>query len=249
MPNAIYIKNGSAMEVLKSIGIFIVYPEEVDEEIGNNGSAYLADSEISILNRLEDKLKHDWLAGCMAAKKAVISVNAALTVREVSIDHKKNGQPFIVGQPGFCSISHSHGWGVASYSLDYPSGIDIEISKKRDGSLLSLVASELELEMISNAGVKADLITLIWVAKEAVMKADGIGITDPRILHIRTMTHHSETYTSFYIEAASDLFSYNHWKVDICIIRDAYVGFAQQIHTHEKIVSHRDIIGNIFITQ
>jgi len=84
------------------------------------------------------------------------------------------GEPLLNMQNIFCSISHSYQVGLA-VSADFPVGSDIEKIREHDQSLLNYISSSEEQDLF--AGEEPNiLVTKIWVIKESVSKAMGVGI-------------------------------------------------------------------------
>ena len=88
--------------------------------------------------------------------------------------YNEHGKPFLDGGPHF-SISHCKE-GIAVAIDDEPIGIDIESIRHADKELIKRTMNEEERTLIAKANADAAF-TRLWTQKEAVVKAQGTGIT------------------------------------------------------------------------
>ena len=89
--------------------------------------------------------------------------------------YNEHGKPFLPGGPNF-SISHCKE-GIAVAVDEKPIGIDIEVIRHADESLIERVMNNEERRQIASAKANADaLFTRLWTQKEAVLKMEGTGI-------------------------------------------------------------------------
>ena len=76
----------------------------------------------------------------------------------------------------YFSISHCKE-GIAVAIDDQPIGMDIEAIRHADKELIERTMSEEEIRTIANANANADrAFTRLWTQKEAIVKAQGVGI-------------------------------------------------------------------------
>lgn len=85
-------------------------------------------------------------------------------------EYNESGKPFLPGGPYF-SISHCRS-GIAVATDDQPIGIDIETIRHADADL---IARTMNAEEQSRIRSDRDF-TRLWTQKEAVVKAQGVGI-------------------------------------------------------------------------
>ena len=95
--------------------------------------------------------------------------------------YNEHGKPYIEEGPYF-SISHCK-QGIAVAIDDQPIGIDIEGIRHADEDLIEKVMSEEERLRISDERLRINgerladcMFTRLWTQKEAVVKAEGVGI-------------------------------------------------------------------------
>lgn len=144
--------------------------------------------------RFEARRK-SWLAGRFTAKSLVSKVHDAIyRPDQIEIRNDELGAPsaYHAGQPlpGCLSISHAGDWAAAAYVLlkvQSPGlrvGIDLEKITPRSDRFIQDYFTQNEVEMVSAADAgsptetphSAERATLIWSAKEALLKALGIGL-------------------------------------------------------------------------
>lgn len=91
--------------------------------------------------------------------------------------YNEHGKPYIANGPEF-SISHCKE-GIAVAADDKPIGIDIEGIRHAEEDLIRRVMNIEEQEKVhsgTNEQEQARIFTRLWTQKEAVVKAQGVGI-------------------------------------------------------------------------
>ncbi|MBD3192858.1 MAG: SDR family NAD(P)-dependent oxidoreductase [Candidatus Heimdallarchaeota archaeon] len=133
------------------------------------------------------KRKREHLAGRLVAKCAIAWVESiekatVCPLSEIVIQVNEEGKPFgIIGnERKELSISHSHDWAVASVSSE-PHGIDLELSEKREPAFLKEAFTKTEEKELKKFAKTSDIsedmaITILFSAKEALLKRIGIGL-------------------------------------------------------------------------
>lgn len=122
-----------------------------------------------------------WLTGRVALKQAYIDLRIVnIFHRDVEIDTFSSGVPFIKRQPELqVSIAHSQTNVIAGIG-NVPLGVDIEYIKKRDSLLCHYVGKPEEFELISDRD-SIEQLYILWVLKEALLKAMGVGLSQPML--------------------------------------------------------------------
>lgn len=138
-------------------------------------SKYFSLNELNSLHpNNSSKQSDEKLLGRIALKHSFTNNN----FHKIIIDYSNTGAPVIEQAPKlFCSISHSDDLAVAVSAL-FKIGIDIEVIRPHDASLLEFIACPEELKLFNISDADA-LVTYVWVIKEAVSKALGVGIAYP----------------------------------------------------------------------
>lgn len=137
----------------------------------------LGGQEIARYESLDAQQQGDWLSGRLALKTAAIHrLSPQGNLTDIVIDNLPSGEPYILGQENlFCSIAHSHSWGVGAVSSQRI-GVDIERIRPHAEDLLEYLADDREIDSLKNVFKDtSDLITVIWTVKESVLKGLGIG--------------------------------------------------------------------------
>jgi len=196
---------------------------------------FLSNSEKNIICELSDPVATDWLAGRISVKSAVLQmVNLPLQLSRLEIGYFDSGQPYIehddktVSQANHISISHRDGIGVSAAS-DRLVGVDVEMVQRRDKSMLSYISSSKEREVTNQYFADPNkYVTFLWVIKEAVMKADGCGLSiPPASVSIQSVLLYNEQYR---VRVSAPL-PISHWCVDVLMItEDVFCAVAQPHH-------------------
>jgi phosphopantetheinyl transferase len=169
-----------------------------------------------VVSRVADDRLADRLSGRLALREAYVDFRQgrpSLPAR-LRIAYLPDGRPYLPAQRGlYCSISHSHRFGVAAMAVA-PVGIDIETIRPRDPRLLDYVAEEAEVAALRDlARSAAELLTLIWTLKEATAKSTGLGLglafrrlrltaTGPQTFEVDGWTAFSYRYQDFVVGLA-----------------------------------------------
>jgi len=130
-----------------------------------------------------EKRRRDWLAGRLAAKRALRALDPAWGPDEIEILNAQDGRPFARVPSGAAhsfSISHCVKGGICAVSRDgSPIGVDFEPLAAHGDGVLALIMHRTELAPLDETPALWQ--TKLWTAKEAVLKALGLGLAcDPR---------------------------------------------------------------------
>jgi phosphopantetheinyl transferase len=144
----------------------------------------LTASEREVFDRLAvDKRRREWLAGRIAAKRAV-QKELGLPFQRIEIRVEESGKPvvFIRGEASelFLSISHSEGVAAAIVSRA-PIGFDLEKIETRDRSFEDLVLTDADRRRLDglSGSSRDEWLTILWCEKEAYAKLAGEGLRIP----------------------------------------------------------------------
>ena len=152
---------------------------------------YLGEAEREKLASLRtEKRRQDWLVGRWTAKRLlqrVIWEASKMTVplNLIAIGNDSDGVPFYQSPVSNlqCSISISHGHGrafvAAVIKLDWPLGADMELVAPRPDGFVEDYFTEAEARLVrqANGEGRDRLVTAVWSAKEAVLKALHLGLS------------------------------------------------------------------------
>lgn len=179
----------------------------------------LSAEEIEICLALRiPKRQSEWLAGRIAAKELIreryrLTGPDALRVIEIRNLHEgpERGRPFyrINGTCGPYSLSISHSGHIAMAGLAHRAGdrlgMDVEAVERRGASFESIALSQDELRQLAGwcGASRWRVTTRMWVLKEALLKALGVGLRVP----LTQLTVHgavSEFSTTWEFEVSPD---------------------------------------------
>jgi 4'-phosphopantetheinyl transferase len=182
--------------------------EDVPQDFGWLGAAEL--ERCSALKT--EKRRADWLLGRWTAKNLVQSVvGTALPLEAISIIKRADGSPaiYLGQQPMFSvSISHSRGVGFCALTKGGRLGADIEAVEPRIPVFIEDYFAAPEQMLVERAADRDLLVTAIWSAKEAVLKAQRLGLTvDTRTVLCLIEAGQGLDWTSFPVEASAGQFS------------------------------------------
>jgi len=147
-----------------------------------------ADEQAKLAALKTAKRRQDWVLGRWTAKRLIQAVARQQTGRElalpeIEVQNGRRGDP-MVNFPGLdVSLSISHGHGQAFCALverpSWPIGADMEWIEPRSEVFVQdyLTATEQEQVNLAGEGMRDVLVTAVWSAKEAVLKALHLGLT------------------------------------------------------------------------
>ena len=130
--------------------------------------------------RREQALKYKHTFGQFCCLKSWLMLKEGLEVMGYGLrdwKYNEHGKPYWDNGPYF-SISHCKE-GIAVAIDDQPIGIDIEAIRHADEDLIARTMNEKERSIIANRESKiesARAFTRLWTQKEAIVKAQGVGI-------------------------------------------------------------------------
>ena len=122
-----------------------------------------------------EKRKRDWLAGRVAAKRA-LQQKSGLPFQALEIRNEPGGRP--VHSCWHLSITHS-GDAAGAVVSQTPVGLDMEVIEPRDSSFVRLVFSTEERRQLESIREPDAAMTRLWCEKEAYAKALGHGLRIP----------------------------------------------------------------------
>jgi phosphopantetheinyl transferase len=133
---------------------------------------YFSAQELEMLRAQTPELKiAERLLGRIAVKKSFTDTHFS----SVEVKYTLSGKPILLDT--YCSISHSNELAIAATAA-FPIGVDTELMRIRDNQLLRSISTQEEIGLFKKMS-EAELVTTIWVMKEAVIKALGKTISYP----------------------------------------------------------------------
>ncbi len=149
---------------------------------------YLGERERAEHDQIGPRGKRGWLLGRIAIKDAVrmhrwASAPTSIWPVEVGVRNEPSGRPVVDGALRV-SVAHKDDLAVAIVGDGHDVGIDLERVEPRTETFTTIAFTQAELELGSGRD-RDEWMTRLWAAKEAVGKARGTGVTDPKRLEAR----------------------------------------------------------------
>jgi 4'-phosphopantetheinyl transferase len=151
--------------------------------------SFLSDRELEVYVRLRfAKRRQEWLLGRWTAKQLYQScreADRALPMRAISVANDPDGAPYLCTDrqgplPMSLSISHrqERAFCALTCSSLYAVGADVERIEPRDPAFVHDYFTPSESALVSRcpAPLRDAFVTVLWSAKEAVLKALRIGL-------------------------------------------------------------------------
>jgi 4'-phosphopantetheinyl transferase len=110
------------------------------------------------------------------------------TPAEVRLRHAPDGRPELAGGGLQISIAHTRGLGALAVHASYAVGVDVErmaaLSDLPGLADVALSARETAWVLHAGSAERARRFLTLWTLKEAVVKAAGTGLDDPRSVEV-----------------------------------------------------------------
>ncbi|MGE5185668.1 MAG: 4'-phosphopantetheinyl transferase superfamily protein, partial [Acidobacteriota bacterium] len=148
---------------------------------------YLGERERAAHDALAPRGRRGWLLGRIAVKDAVRlhhwqGGERPIFPVEIEVGNDAQGRPFVAGSELPISLAHKDDLAVAIVGAPGEAvGIDLERIEPRTDAFVQIAYTPAELALATDDEQRARL----WAAKEAVAKALGTGITDPKRFEVR----------------------------------------------------------------
>lgn len=152
----------------------------------------LSSEELARMDRRVSETSRRHFVVAHGMLRMVLSRYSNRRPQELSFQNMPSGKPVLQGTDLIAktirfNLSHSHGRALIAVSKDREVGVDLEkIRADRDVvALAKRFFAPQEQELLMNVGLEEQHRTFarIWVAKEAVLKAQGSGLTFPLARH------------------------------------------------------------------
>lgn len=155
-------------------------------EMMPNHAEWLNSAEQMRYNALKtDKRRRDWLLGRWTAKQLIADTTGPLPLHEIEIANRDTGEPTFTVQGnagmGQLTISHSHGHAFCALLCDDCAalGADMELIEPRRPVFVADYFTDAEKERVAAVAPESQpaVITAVWSAKEAALKAAHTGLS------------------------------------------------------------------------
>jgi 4'-phosphopantetheinyl transferase EntD len=189
------IRIGPDEELLAGIAVIPVLTTE--------GSPHLADQLLHPAERAQaaafrnEVRRISYLSGRVAAKLAIRQVFPGLDSAEINITANPVGKPIAESLPEqyAVSIAHSDHHGAAlCFPAENPMGIDIETPEEKNRPIITSILIHSEIALVQAQCDALLILHVMWTAKEAAGKANGLAFRLPveqyEIEMIKTLEDH-----------------------------------------------------------
>jgi phosphopantetheine--protein transferase-like protein len=182
---------------------------------------FLTDDECALYTSLPtEKRKEEWLAGRVVAKILIgewlgrlHNLPSSLVWRQFEVRNGRTGIPYVVFLKSFqntqntplISLSHTGGTAIVALSTQGKVGVDLIQKRSFSDAVANYFLDPKELLQLQNLEEKSKqkALCLFWVAKEAYLKALGVGLTVPlKNIQVKLSFNHYEQPTLAVIDAA-----------------------------------------------
>jgi phosphopantetheinyl transferase (holo-ACP synthase) len=150
---------------------------------------YLNERERAEHDTIGPRGRRGWLLGRMAIKDAVrlhrwqsAPQRAPIWPVEIGVSNEASGRPIVDGLR--VSVSHKDDLAVAIVDDTHDVGIDLERVEPRTETFTTIAYTAAELALGADRD-RDEWHARLWAAKEAVAKALGTGMTDPKKFEVR----------------------------------------------------------------
>lgn len=171
---------------LETINVSFFRLDQTPKEIASL-EALLSSEEVQRAKRFKFSKDHDRFIARHGILRILLSSFTGFEISNLEIKKEENGKPFLSGQNTQNAIHFNISASdyIAAYCFSKIKGIGIDIEKIRDiPDMMDIVASnytEREAFKIAHCeeGKRLDMFYKIWTRKEAVLKAQGVGLLVP----------------------------------------------------------------------
>ena len=144
---------------------------------------YLNAEEMGEYRNKQVRTQRAWLMGRIAVKEAIRSLlwdrgHAEIFPTQVQVHNDTAGRPWVSGPWDLdlrVSLAHKEAIAVALIAIGGEVGVDLERIESRPPAFLNAAFHEGELDLLPEEK-RDEWVTRLWVAKEAVSKARGVGL-------------------------------------------------------------------------
>ncbi len=131
--------------------------------------------------RFEDQLR---FAATRIALRELLGASLSIPSAELHFEYGRYGKPVLNDNAMNFNVSHSGDYALIALSREHRVGIDIERASKESVVSFAHVALSAEEWLYCNKGRNTPLFYQLWTAKEAVLKALGLGIGE----HLKSLS-------------------------------------------------------------
>jgi 4'-phosphopantetheinyl transferase len=157
---------------------------DIDDVELTRAARYLSEDEQERVNRLVSGRHRQQFMAAHGAMRLVLSHYCGQRPQELVIQKTSAGKPYLPDRPSIrFNLTHSHGRALIAIARDREVGIDLEkIRPEVDGVSFAKRFLSSQDQLFIECGEpqqRHERFLQVWVAREAVFKAEGKGMTFP----------------------------------------------------------------------
>jgi len=195
---------------------FLVTLADITQKEVNEAKSYVDEVSLERASRFAFEKDQTKLIIVHAALRYLLGKLLQCHPTEVMILRNAFGKPYVQDHPLYFSLSYSDEYALIGIASDCPIGVDIEALNKERTLIDSPVLHSSEKEEIKNAEDPVDAFYDYWCAKEAVLKAIGIGFTEEKPPLLERVSN--GVFKSIDPDATVYTHSIHGYKVGVCIL-------------------------------
>lgn len=162
------------------MNVYIAQVDHIDIDRSVWGPC-LAKDELAQVARLHSEAGQRLIFCAHALKRKVLAQCCGLEPQQLRFRYSEYGKPAIENDDQWqFNLSHSNGWVALAVRQQVPVGVDIEVQRDRKDvqGLAERFFSQSEADLLRacDDAERQSLFYQLWVAKEAILKAHGVGI-------------------------------------------------------------------------
>lgn len=148
----------------------------------DRAASLLSDGEVERSRRFQREVDRNAFIVCRAALRFLLADETGCPPRALRIVDGAGGKPTLEGLGPSFNVSHTTGFGLIGLADGDRIGVDVEIGARfESGEVAPLVLGSAEFARWRSLGPReaAWYLARAWVAKEALLKAVGVGLSVP----------------------------------------------------------------------
>lgn len=142
----------------------------------------LSEAEKAQIQRLHFGRDRTWRTICYARRRIILAKYLCIPAVSIAFDKSSGGRPSLTAEANTVALdfnlSHADCVALMAIAIDLRVGIDIEAVRPIDTEIARSCFSEMKQQSVSRLteGERLSQFYKLWTQKEAVLKAEGVGL-------------------------------------------------------------------------